>query len=168
MRLVGPILHFRGQSGGRWRLAALVVREGGEPPGPLALPSAAPVEAERLATRQGHSFWRYDFSLPLLDRETVVPYAVAGREWPVHLPAAPGGRRLAYAACGGTDKERGGPVAAAPDALWRRLAAEHARRRCHLLLQGGDQLYADTLWAEVPELGAWRRLPWGRANAHPF
>ena len=42
------------------------------------------------------------------------------------------------------------------------------RRPFHLLLQGGDQLYADTIWEEMPELGAWRRLPWREANAHPF
>jgi hypothetical protein len=169
MRLVGPILHFRGQRAGRWRLAALVAREGGEHPGPLALPAAAPVTAERLATRQGHGFWRYDFSLPLQERETCVPYAIAGREWPVHLPPARGGRRLAYAACSGTDEEGNGrPVPVSRNALWRQLAAAHAHRPFHLLLHGGDQLYADTLWAAVPELGAWRGLPWRRANAHPF
>ncbi len=174
---VGPILHFRGQREGRWRLAALLVaRAGGEPPGPLTLPSAAPVAPERLAARQGHGFWRYDFSLPLGDREACVPYALAGREWPVRLPAARGGRRLAYAACGGTEGEEeeeegggGGPApASARNALWRKLAAEHARRPFHLLLHGGDQLYADTIWGEVPELGAWRRLPWRAGNAAPF
>ncbi len=168
MRLVGPILHFRGQSQGRWRLAALVAREGEGHPGPLAVPSAAPVAAERLAARHGHSFWRYDFSLPLAARETCVPYAIAGREWRVHLPAAHGSRRLAYAACSGTDEEDDGPASASRNALWRQLAAEHARQPFHLLLHGGDQLYADTLWEEVPELGAWRNLPWKQANAHPF
>lgn len=170
MRLVGPILHFRGQSENRWQLAAVVARQAEEDPGPLTLPSAPPVRAERLAVRQGHSFWRYDFSLPLLERETFVPYTVGGRAWRVHLPAAHGDRRMAYTACSGTDEEASDdrPVPASRNVLWRQLTATHARRPFHLVLHGGDQLYADSLWEAVPELGAWRALPWKQANAHPF
>ncbi len=36
----------------------------------------------------------------------------------------------------------------------------HAERPFHLLLQGGDQLYADPIWQDVPALAAWKRLYW--------
>jgi hypothetical protein len=168
MRLVGPILHFRGQKEGRWRLTALIAQEGEEQPEPLTLPSAAPVTAERLATRQRHSFWRYDFSLPLRERGSFVTYGIGEQGWQVHPPPAHGSRRLAYTACSGTDEEEDGPTAASRNALWRQLGVEHTRQPFHLLIQGGDQLYADTLWQAVPELGAWRNLPWKQGNAHPF
>jgi PhoD related phosphatase len=170
MRLVGPILQFRGQTEDRWRLAALVVGEGFDAPAPLELPGNAPIAPERLAVRRGHGFWRYDFSLKLQgDQATVARYAIGDEAWRVHLPAASGGRRVAYAACNGNDDEgNGGPVPPSRNALWRQLAAEHASRPFHLLFQGGDQLYADTLWKEVPELGAWRRLPWREGNVAPF
>ena len=107
--------------------------------------------------------------MPLRGEETAVGYAIGERSWSVRLPAIVGDRRVAYAACNGNDDEgNGGPVPAWRNALWRGLAAEHARQPFHLLLQGGDQLYADTLWQEVPELGAWRRLPWREGNARPF
>jgi PhoD related phosphatase len=169
MRLVGPILQFRGQTEDRWRLAALVVGEGLDAPAPLELPGSAPIAPERLAVRRGHAFWRYDFTLPLRGEEVAARYAMGQDSWSVDLPAASGGRRVAYAACNGNDDEgNGGPVPPWRNALWRRLAAEHARTPFHLLLQGGDQLYADTLWKEVPELGAWRRLPWREGNTRPF
>lgn len=166
--LVGPILYFRGQEKDRWRLAVLVACGGGLHPGPLSLPEAAPMAPERLTVRRGYGFWRYDFEVPLASRETCTAYKVAGREWTLHLPPARGGLRIAYAACNGTDEEDRPSAARSRNALWPQLEDEHGRRPFHLLLHGGDQLYADTLWKKVPELGSWRRLPWRRANAHPF
>jgi hypothetical protein len=144
------------------------VCEGDGAPGSLQVDSGPEVGPVCLTRRHGHGFWRYDFALSLTDRPRTVTYRVAGTTWPVRLPARNGEHHLAYAACSGTDAEETGTIPASRNALWRQLEAEHQRRPFHLLLQGGDQLYADTLWDEVPELGAWRRLSWARANAHPF
>ena len=38
---------------------------------------------------------------------------------------------------------------------WRK---NNAANPFHLLIQGGDQLYADAVWREVPALAAWRQL----------
>lgn len=169
MRLaMGPVLYFRGQAGDRWRLAALVVGEGPGGPGMLETGDGVAAAPESLGVRGGHGLWRYDFSLPLEGAESVGRYAVGGRSWEVGLPAAGGERRLAYAACNGNDDDGGVPDSPARNALWRGLAAAHGRRPFHLLLQGGDQLYADSIWKDVPELGAWRRLPWREGNAAPF
>ena len=168
MPLAGPILHFRGQKEDRWNLSALVVREGDDGPGPLVLDGAGEIAPERLAVHHCHGFWRYDLSLPLGKEETTVSYTVAGREASVALPPVTGGRRLAFAACSGTDDEERDCVPPSRNALWRQLGATNARKPFHLLLQGGDQLYADTIWDAVPELGAWRRLPWRDGNAHSF
>jgi hypothetical protein len=126
------------------------------------------IAPQRLAVQREHGFWRYDFSLPLARDETVARYTIAGRDWFVQLPAMSGPRRLAFTACSGTEDDRGGRVPPSRNLLWRQLASEHARKPFHLLLQGGDQLYADTLWEKVPELRSWRRLSWRRGNAMPF
>ena len=166
MRALRPILYFRGQAGDGWRLSALLVREDRGEPAPLETAGSAPTAPRRLAARQGHAFWRYDFSLPLQSGESLARYRIAGQGWSIHLPALHGPRRLAYTACSGTEDE--GQELPSRNALWRQLAAEHAERPFHLLLQGGDQLYADTIWDKVPELGSWRRLPWRQGNAAPF
>ncbi len=69
--VVGPVLHFRGQDGDRWRLAALVVGEGKGEPGALRTGDGATVAPGLLAVRRGHAFLRYEFSLPLADGDSV-------------------------------------------------------------------------------------------------
>ena len=58
--VVGPVLHFRGQDGDRWRLAALVVGKGKGEPGALRTGDGATVAPGLLAVRRGHAFWRYE------------------------------------------------------------------------------------------------------------
>ena len=175
MRLVGPVLYFRGQTeDDRWRLSALVVHPQGEQAPPLEPEGEAPVTAAPLASRRGRGLWRHDFAFRLADEAgREARYAIGGETWTVRLPPAGGGRRLAYTACNGVEDDGQGSHPDAPgrparNALWRGLAAEHARDPFHLLLQGGDQLYADLLWDEVPSLAAWRRLPWKEGNEAPF
>lgn len=168
MRLVGPILYFRGQTEDRWSLSVLVVLPDSESPLPLETSEARAVLPQSLDVREGHRFWRYDFSLPLRAERSVGSYALGPERWTVHLPPLDGPFRLAYTACSGTENDGPGLTPASHNALWRKLEGEHAERPFHLLLQGGDQLYADTLWPRVPELAAWRRLPWDEANAAPF
>ncbi|HET6521418.1 MAG TPA: alkaline phosphatase D family protein, partial [Geminicoccaceae bacterium] len=95
-------------------------------------------------------------------------YAIGGRRWRVRLPAAGGALRVAYTACNGMEGERTWSERPARNERWRHLAAEHARAPFHLLLHGGDQLYADSMWREVPALAAWQRLPARRRLAAPF
>ena len=175
MRLVGPVLYFRGQADDdRWRLSALVVHPEGEEAPPLEPEGEAPARTALLASRRGRGLWRHDFAFQLgneAGREA--RYAIGGETWAVHLPPAGGRRRLAYTACNGVEDEGEGNYPDDPGretryALWRGLAAEHARDPFHLLLQGGDQLYADSLWDKVPSLAAWRRLSWKESNRAPF
>jgi hypothetical protein len=157
---MGPVLNFRGADEGRWRLSALVAAEA-EPPA-LAAEGlrAAPLP---LAERRGRALWRYDFSLPLGEAPTVQDYAIGGRSWRVALPArARGGLRMAYTACNGTEDGGAGAPSSARNERWLHLASEHARKPFHLLLQGGDQLYADEIWHEVPALSEWRGKAWRR------
>lgn len=162
---MGPVLHFRGADEGRWRLSALVAAEA-EPPALVAGDlRAAPLP---LARRQGCALWRYDFSLPLGDAPAIRDYAIGGRGWRVALPAAAGGGlRMAYTACNGTEDGGAALPSRARNERWLHLAAEHARRPFHLLLQGGDQLYADEIWHEVPELSEWRGQAWRRRRGIP-
>jgi PhoD related phosphatase len=161
----GPVLFFRGARAGAWRLCALIVVAAGEQPAPLAT-DAAQVRPERLAARCGHELWRYDFALPLPADGGSGEYRIGGRSWQVHLPAQAGPLHIAYTACNGSEKGNTWDDGEERNERWLHLTASHAERPFHLLLQGGDQIYADPLWDEVPALAAWRRQPqWRRKRA---
>ncbi len=164
MRRVGPILYFRGQTDDRWRLSALIVAATDDTPGPLRVGRAGSAAPILLHRHPGGSLWRYDFALPLGTAASTAEYGIGGQTWTVALPARAGARRLAYTACNGTVNE----TPPARNELWVQLAGEHRKRPFHLLLQGGDQLYADSIWRDVPALRAWKRLPWRRAHRAPF
>ena len=163
------VLCFRGLQDQSWRLSALVVVDGNGPPPSLELAEAEhPRVAYELARRCGRSAWRYDFELLLAATQRAVDYHIGGRQWRIHLPAIRGPLRIAFTACNGFEAERTGSQQPARNELWRRLTVEHASAPFHLLLHGGDQLYADSLWQEVPALAAWQRLPARQRLSAPF
>jgi hypothetical protein len=162
------VLCFRGLEQRDWRLSALLVLDGDGPPPALELPGADPITASRLAVRLGRSLWRYDFRVPLAATDRTVDYRIGGESWRMSLPALGGPLRIAFTACNGFEDERTGSAGPGRNRLWQKLEAEHARAPFHLVLHGGDQLYADSVWDEVPALATWRRLPARRRLAAPF
>ncbi|MDX1541537.1 MAG: alkaline phosphatase D family protein [Geminicoccaceae bacterium] len=164
------VLCFRGLDDGRsWHLSALLVVEDEQRPAPLVLsephPDVAPV---RLGGRLAMGLWRYDFEVTLGDEERTVDYGLGRPRWTIHLPALSGPVRIAFTACNGSEFERTGESEPGRNALWQQLHEEHERQPLHLLLHGGDQLYADSVWDEVEELAAWQRLRARQRLEAPF
>jgi hypothetical protein len=155
---MGPVLLFRGRHGDEWRLAAILVREGGIPPEDLVVDGAAPV-APTLLTQVGvRCLWRYEFAVRLGGEPRRALYAIGTGRWPIDLPAADGALRLAFTACNGTETQDDQSEENRNE-RWRHLAARHEEAGFHLLLQGGDQIYSDSLWHDIPALRAWKELP---------
>jgi hypothetical protein len=163
--VLGPVLFFRGARDRSFDLSALLGVTAEDPPPPLEAGNER-VAPRRLAGRRGHSLWRYDFSLrPGQGRSD---YRIGPRRWRVHLPPRDGSLRLAFTACNGSEQGNAWQSLEVRNERWLHLAAVHAERPFHLLLQGGDQLYADPIWHEVPALAAWKRLPWWQRRKAPF
>ena len=115
--------------------------------------------AEALSERLGRTVWRYTFTIPAGPQGGCINYTIGSQTWSIHRPRD-SRLRIAYTACNGTEDEQpkdGGPLR---NEQWRQLASEHSRSPFHLLIQGGDQLYADTIWDSVPSLNDWWKLPW--------
>ena len=163
------VLCFRGLRGTFWQLTALLVLEDGGTPPPLVTDEPHPdVAPERFGARLGSTLWRYDFQVELREHERVVAYGVGEPRQRIHLPAREGPLRIAFTACNGSEGERTGQSRPGRNDLWRELADEHEKAPFHLILHGGDQLYADSVWDEVAELAAWRKLPARRRLKAPF
>lgn len=167
MQSVGPILYFRGVRDRSWALSALVAESDGDEPHPL-LAGGAQFLPQALDRRSGRTLWRYDFTLPYGDEPGLHEYRIGGRRWDVPVPAAGGPLRLAFTACNGSEMGNAWKKPEQRNPLWRNLVEKNAESSFHLLLQGGDQLYADPVWKKVPELGAWKRLPASKRFSAPF
>ncbi|MFM2044197.1 MAG: hypothetical protein RLY86_2773 [Pseudomonadota bacterium] len=168
--VLGPILHARGDQGGRWRLSAAVVMGGEEEPTDLRVDGVGlPVPPRFLHDwgevdgRHGRlRLWRYDFAVPRGAQDGRIGYGFDGQEqrWHVTIPGTDVPPRIAYAACGGAEDESKIETAGlSRNARWAHLLGRHRAEPFHLLLLGGDQVYADGLWERVPALAPVGALP---------
>ncbi|WP_051341483.1 alkaline phosphatase family protein [Azospirillum halopraeferens] len=168
--ILGPVLYFRGEQGDRWRLSALFVLEGEAEPDDLTVESVSlPVPPRHLASWRGRHLWRFDFAVPRAAGDEAVAYGFAeGERWRVIVPGLESPLRVAFTSCNGAEDpatlDRHGT---ARNALWADLLERHGSGPFHLLIQGGDQLYADRVWHDRPALAEWRRRPPTRL-AEPF
>jgi hypothetical protein len=169
--VLGPVLGFRGVVEGRWLVGVLVVTEGEVAPELLWAAQggeAAPAPVVQLAAHKGHTVWRFDLAVEQAAADLAVRYEIAGRSWTFTVPAAGRPPRMAYASCNGFSSLKLLKAVADKNALWKVLAARHATLPYHLLLQGGDQVYADEMWETVEPLKRWNELPAAAADRAPF
>ena len=174
---LGPILKFLGCQNNRWGLSVLAVTPLGDAAPSLSvsgLAKVAPLQLRRLPLSQS-VVWRWDFSLPQTASEQAVSYQLDGITYGFAVPAKGAIPVLAYASCNGFSDPKLMKQVAQKNALWSRMARLHAgtdtvrERRFgpqHILLLGGDQIYSDTLWHDLPSIAAWCDQNWSlRAKA---
>ncbi|MEM7566098.1 MAG: alkaline phosphatase D family protein [Pseudomonadota bacterium] len=160
---LGPILRFRGSGDGGIRISVTVAGAEAPPPGFKAI-----------GTLAGTRFDGIDLTLPSPPgaKDAALPEALVAAvpDLParVAVPSADGPLRIAFASCNGAEDEAA--AAATPggrNAMWAHLARHHAAEPFHLLVMGGDQIYADSLW-DLPTIREWRRLSAKAGYEAPF
>jgi len=161
---MGPILIARGSDNRACRLAALLVVSEGEEPPPLVAEGAGTATPRPMLRRFGRIVWRYDFSLPV---QADAAYRLGAREFRVATDLT-GDLRIAFVSCNGQESGDLRRPVAKRNAMWTRLADEHAAQPFGLLLQGGDQIYADEVLDAHPALRRWWNAPVRRKGRHPF
>jgi hypothetical protein len=176
-RVSGPILGFRGRVGEEWRVAIMVAHDGGTAPGALTWAERGQVAGSGvpggpLDEVGGASFFGYEFAVPIQADERSFEYGFAGEErrWRFTVPGREQPLRIGYNSCNGFSVPGDMKRITDKNAVWRDLAATHERQPLHMLLLGGDQIYADQLWDAVPELRGFNELPRARRvtmNAGP-
>lgn len=148
--IAGPLLYLRGVAQDAVRLAVLVVVPAGVDPGDAETPCGT-AAARRLATRCGMDVLRYDIRLPSHEGAA---YSIGGRTYPV-ATRYDGDLRLAYVSCNGMEDGDLDRPSEQRNAVWLELAREHAAQPFHLLLGGGDQIYADSVTQVHPLTRDW-------------
>lgn len=148
--VMGPVLSFRGVKGKKWNVSALVVTKGNN--APSAKCAGKHVAANKLYAQNGHIVWRFDMQVETAKHEQAVDYAIAGAEYLFYVPSETEMPTMAYTSCNGFSSASEIKKVKDKNAMWKVMAARHAAEvggsRYHLLLMGGDQVYADPIWEE--------------------
>ncbi len=160
---VGPLLYFRGCDRGRLKLAAVLVRPEQLEPPPVTVEEQA-IEPEVLLRHDGYVGLRYEFSLPLA---TGGSYTVGKERFNV-AGVPEDGLRIAYLSCNGQESGDQQRSLSERNTMWRRLVQQHVADPLSLLLQGGDQLYADEMLDVHPDVREWREGSSDDAAALPL
>lgn len=179
---MGPVLALAGAAPATWTITATVIatgddapaaaytatpfEAGGVPPDP-AQPSRS-AEVHFIEDRGARKIYRCRFDIERLSgREQAIDYRFGDRrDLRFIVPAADVGPRLAYASCNGYSDPAAMKGVKVKNALWRRpkdaphlgLLDRHGREPVHLMLLGGDQIYADPIWTKVKTLEDWLDL----------
>lgn len=176
---MGPVLGFRGDTkghntGNKWNISALVVAAGDAENlvykiGETAQETAEPV---LLTEHKGQAVLRYDLPISQTENPRRVQYSFAGSLdepwWQFVIPGSDQPPKMAYASCNGFSDPRAMKNIADKHALWNHLRTRNDAEPYHLLLLGGDQVYADTIWDRVPSIKEWSEKPRGKRRDASF
>lgn len=165
---MGPVLRFAGyeEMSRTWRLTALVVADTN--PGQLTFEAGQSVDPQEIWSQNDRAAYRYDFHAQLGDRPSEMSYEVDGKAYKIALPAAGMPPQMAYGSCNGFSSLKAMKAIRDNNYLWKILLDRHHATPYHLLLLGGDQVYADPMWETLPTMKAWSKLSFSEANAAEF
>lgn len=151
MRL-GPVLGFRGADGGIWRVSVLAADGNAAP---VVSASVGVVSGPRvLGMADGATVWRWDIAVPQSAVAQTVTYRLGVEAHAFSVPATGAALRQAYVSCNGFSSKKLADTTADPFGLWRQIGTQHVAQPFHLLLMGGDQVYADGVF-DLPQLNDW-------------
>ncbi|MEX0731224.1 MAG: alkaline phosphatase D family protein [Aquisalimonadaceae bacterium] len=164
--LVGPILGLEGESAYTFCFLTPKDVDSAE-----VLLDQGAIPAQAIETLPDGIFWRAQANVEVPSGETGAKFryeihlngqmasdAHGRSRWGFYVPAVRESPRIAYASCNGVSKSDLITQMEDPFRLWREMSELHHRQPLSLLLMGGDQLYADAVWARIDALDDWASL----------
>ncbi|MHC8494334.1 alkaline phosphatase D family protein [Thalassospira sp. SM2505] len=171
--LMGPVLSFKGydKASNRWKLSALIVTDSDQPC-PIFFTNAHAANAGQPETiwQNGKHFAHcLAFETPLSDSPATLTYSLEdGVYYDIHLPAKGDAPNMSYASCNGFSSQKVMKGVEVKNRMWQEMAKRHDNKPIHLMLLGGDQVYADSIWEVVPSIKEWNNKPNDAANKASF
>ncbi|MDG4717973.1 alkaline phosphatase D family protein [Thalassospira aquimaris] len=171
--LMGPVLSFKGydSTNNRWKLSALVVTGSAEPTGIFFTNGQNVTQhGSKLLSQNGNRFAHsFQFEVPLANTPSKLTYSVEnGIYHDIHLPAQNDAPNMSYASCNGFSSQKVMKGVEVKNRMWLEMAERHSKNPIHLMLLGGDQVYADSIWEVVPSIKEWNNKPNQAANKASF
>lgn len=155
----GPVAYAGGTADGQSRYRILYYDT--RPPH-CSVSGIGEVEPQAILTTAHGTYWSFAISAPLRDGPDIIHYRINGKDYAIALPDRHTRHdfRIAYAACNGSEADS--PLKETlpgRNSLWENIHDLHQAQNFNLLVLGGDQIYADSLWKDISFLNDWRQLP---------
>lgn len=171
--VVGPILGFRGLKDSNWRTSALVVIKGAATKPHFKFKVGKEHLGEDKATLlksfDGRHVWRFEWQVPQAEQEQQIAYSInEGETFHYVVPEREKPLRISYGSCFGFSSIGTMKKVAVKDERWQELKKQHRIKPYHLMLMGGDQVYADAMWEMVPPLKEWFDLSIKKRIKEPY
>lgn len=128
------------------------------------------VNAEKVGATASGEFWRAEHKISAKADSNYVEYSIEidgetasdtneRSSWWFYVPGKSESPKFAYTSCNGFSDEALKEKTSDPYFLWDKMVEQHDESPFSLLLMGGDQLYADSIWSQVKKLSEWSELP---------
>jgi len=175
----GPYLKYMGMDVNRriWKASVMVVcgSDQGMPGLFLETPHGRRCMRGFVLERfERFTFWRYDLKLPVTDDEYKFTYYFAhvpDRRHEVCIPAFHDRWRMLFYSCNGfssdvdeTRQQQENGI----QPLWEDVFRFHRQAPYHVQIGGGDQIYMDLVWHQVPLLKEWTEFTKEAKCEEPF
>lgn len=159
----GPILQFRGAVDGKWTVSALFATPVSNQT-PSVTFSESAKENNALVFHLGNiplqaespklSLWRADIDITP-DQDKSIRYRIGNFKGSFHVPMPGRMPRIAYGSCNGFSSPKLMKDISNKNERWEHLYSKHITSPYDLLVLGGDQVYSDSMWEQVPSLKRW-------------
>ena len=176
--LMGPVLSLRRADAEHWHVSALMVVNTSDAPESLHIKRIGPhddatmeASAAELWVYGNQAVYRYDMKIRRDENcATRVEYRFTGtpQPWLFHVPAATGKPRMAFVSCNGFSSAGAIKKVKDKNHLWSHMAMLHAENPYHVLIMGGDQVYADQIWEKCPAIKEWVETPLDKRKRRRF
>jgi len=158
---LGPILRFHGVDNNQWKVSALLVVEN-EAITPTVTYGSTKITAPPtvIGQRKFNSTcqWqisRHNMSITLTTAPQQISYDVNGTAYSFSIPARDSLPRCSYASCNGFSDPKLMKKVSNHNERWDDLNEQHTGVPYHIFMMGGDQVYSDSMWHELPSLREW-------------
>jgi len=117
------------------------------------------VQAHRLHTERGLTFWRFNLEIELGPQQTRIAYRInKGPAIGFWVPARGDTMNIMFHSCNGFSLSVEPDNFSGPDPLWRDVMNRHQHRPFHVMLGGGDQIYNDAAMRDTVLFREWLQI----------
>lgn len=167
---MGPVLSLRDSTPNQWHISALVIVDKAANYPQAFISSDAIISPPIiLMEHKNETVLRYDITVTRAAHPVIITYSIGSGDWKFTAPAVGTSPKMAFVSCNGFSDPKAMKNVEDKNALWSHLETLHdaVDADYHILIMGGDQVYADQIW-NTAELKKWSELSRGKRRARAF